>query len=560
MRRLTLFILFLMCITLSFNLATAQDALVKPLGLPLDMPPGPSTWLLGQPYGNTLGAFNFGTAWYSAGQGLHFGIDVSMPCGTPLVAVADGDVIYVDNMAFGAGPHNLILRHEAAGVTTLYGHLLNKPPLSQFQPVKRGQLVGYSGDPDVTCDSRPHLHLEVRSLDYRTAYNPIDYIDAPWHTLAAIGSFQQPSFQQDLMNAGQWMSLDNQPPTAFGGARVNAYAQTWPPANNERPPANALLPRQLDTLSTDTPWTLRSLGYDNCCAVNWWHPTDPNRLYTVDGAPGTLADVYEWDVNPGGMAEIIADAPPPMLSPDGTHQVIRANGVVSIRRLSDGIEWTVDTRGFTPSISADNTRLMWMAQFGQDVPGATPPLVEIWVSNLDGTNAQQIVAQADVSARWLDGSRLLISSSSRTLTTLSVYDTRDASTFTLGTWDRLRGLSVAPGGGRVLFYQTFQPDTAVNGVYTMETINGAVPEKLDWFGAWRWRDANSLYYIPFEPASAVQTLAYYDIGTRESRLLTDPLSTPFTVMNGDWSVSADGRRIVFMNAVDRRLWLLEQGL
>lgn len=89
--------------------------------MPVASPVGPGTWLFIQPYGNTVSAYNFGTAWYSAGQGLHFGIDVSMPCGTPLVAVADGEVIYADNMSFGSGPHNLILRHPDTGVTIANG-------------------------------------------------------------------------------------------------------------------------------------------------------------------------------------------------------------------------------------------------------------------------------------------------------------------------------------------------------------------------------------------------------------------------------------------------------
>ena len=87
-----------------------------------------------------------------------------MPCKTPLIAVGDGEVIYVDNLTFGAGPHNLILRHTASGVTTLYGHLFERPSVQQYQTVKQGDVVALSGDPDVTCDLRPHLHLEVRSL------------------------------------------------------------------------------------------------------------------------------------------------------------------------------------------------------------------------------------------------------------------------------------------------------------------------------------------------------------------------------------------------------------
>ncbi len=554
--RLRRFIVMAVLLSFSAALTRAQDT-PKPLGLPVSLPPGPSTWLLGQPYGNTVGAFNFGTAWYSAGQGLHFGIDISMPCGTPLVAVADGDVIYVDNLTFGAGPHNLILRHEAEGITTLYGHLLNAPPLSQFQRVKKGDPVGFSGDPDVTCDSRPHLHFEVRSLDYRTAYNPIDYIDAPWHVLASIGSFDSRSFQIDLTDPRRWVSIDDQPPVAFGGARLNAYTQTWPPPQAERPPVSVPLPREVPAMA-DIPWTMRPLTVEGCCAAAWWHPLDASRLYMVDGSPGLLAGIFEWDVNVGGLFNLAGDAPPPLLSPDGSHQIIRTGAQISIRRLSDQSEWVVNTAGATPSISSDNRRLLWLVQNGQFVPGARPPLVEVWVSDLDGANARQIVAQPRAAAQWLDEARLLISVQERTLTTLSVFDTRDGSSFTLGTWDRLRGLSAAPGGERVLFYQTYQQDAEQNGVYALDMTSGAAPQKLPWFGGWRWRDGESVYYVPLDSTQSLQTLAYYHIPSGENRLLTDPAAAPIMIANGDWSVSADGRRIAFMNAADRRLWILEQ--
>ncbi len=96
----------------------------RPLILPMASAPGPNTWLFGQPYGNTVTAYNTGSRQYSAGQGLHFGLDFSMPCGTPLVAVADGVVTAVDNMAFGSAPHNLIIQHPDLNLASLYGHLL----------------------------------------------------------------------------------------------------------------------------------------------------------------------------------------------------------------------------------------------------------------------------------------------------------------------------------------------------------------------------------------------------------------------------------------------------
>ena len=41
-----------------------------PFSLPFQGPPGPSTWFLGQPYGNTRGAFILREMFYLAGQGF----------------------------------------------------------------------------------------------------------------------------------------------------------------------------------------------------------------------------------------------------------------------------------------------------------------------------------------------------------------------------------------------------------------------------------------------------------------------------------------------------------
>ena len=53
-------------ITLSGPAVLAQPA--RPFDLPVTSPAGPGTWLLGQPYGNTIGAFLQGRNWYEAGQ------------------------------------------------------------------------------------------------------------------------------------------------------------------------------------------------------------------------------------------------------------------------------------------------------------------------------------------------------------------------------------------------------------------------------------------------------------------------------------------------------------
>ena len=196
--------LFLSALTLLMTqpAASAPTAL---FGLPFADPPGPDTWLLGQPYGNTVGAFARRRDWYRAGQGIHFGVDFSAACGTPVVAIGDGVVLKVDAREHGSGPHNLLIAHPN-GYVSLYGHLLERPLLVVGQPVRRGEMVGRVGDPDLTCTSRPHLHLEIRDRGLRRAFNPHLLIDADWEALMLVGPFGR-GFQRDLDNPRRWQSV-----------------------------------------------------------------------------------------------------------------------------------------------------------------------------------------------------------------------------------------------------------------------------------------------------------------------------------------------------------------
>lgn len=542
--------------------STTQAQTSKPFIFPIAGPPGPNNWLFGQPYGNSTGAFNFGTAWYSAGQGLHFGIDISTPCGTPLVAIGDGTVMFADNLAFGSGPHNLLIRHDAAGYVSLYGHLLERPTLSPGQTVRQGEVVGKTGDPDSTCISRPHFHLEIRSLDYGTTYNPIDTINVNWHSLAIVGSFQSTLFQGDMDNSRRWMSLDDQPTVQFGGRILNGYFAPFPPANDLRPPSNALLPRTLSPLPENITWTSRTVGEVNCCWQRWWHPTDANRLYMIDGVEGVRASVHEVAADSGELTGVTSETPPPYTSPDGSYEIFNNAGQTALRRVADNFVYAVFTGGQTPSISPDNSRMMWVTTAGASVPGQGRLPSTVWMADINGNNGRMVVSGAGLSARWLDGSRLLVSvPEDERVTRLKVYDTANPESeqhnYEVGAWTWMRGLSVAPGGGRLLFYRTHLSNPDETGLYTVDVHPGATARRLNWFGGWQWRDNDSVYYIPLNADATFHTLRYYNLATDEDRLLADTGTMPFIVMNGDWSVSADGRRIAFTNGIDRRFTILE---
>ena len=196
-----------------------------PFRLPFDAPPGPDTWTITQWYGNTRFAYQLRSVFYASGQGLHFGLDLGAPCGTPVVAIGDGIVTKIDAREHGSGPHNLMIDHPN-GFSSFYGHLLEPARVYIGQEVRAGDVVALSGDPDLTCDSRPHLHLEIRNQWYNYAYNPVVFIDADWDTLALFGPLG--GFQQDLDQPRRWVTPYDQPTVDFGGGLLNNYLRPWP--------------------------------------------------------------------------------------------------------------------------------------------------------------------------------------------------------------------------------------------------------------------------------------------------------------------------------------------
>ena len=193
--------------------------------LPFNTPPGPSTWYVEQWYGNTSIAYYLRNTIYREGQGMHFGIDFACPCETEVRAIGDGVVVGADDLSFGAGPHNAIVRHSN-GDLSLYGHLHRFPAVQWGSSVKAGAIIGYSGDwlDNVGCASSPHLHLEIRRPDRRFAVNPVHLIEADWHN-AALGRFA--GFTKDLEDPRRWQTIGDQPEVTFGGRILNEFASLW---------------------------------------------------------------------------------------------------------------------------------------------------------------------------------------------------------------------------------------------------------------------------------------------------------------------------------------------
>lgn len=98
---------------------------------------------------------------------MHEGMDFACDVGTPVYATGDGTVTAA---GWHSGYGNRIDINHGFGYLTRYAHL-SKLTVKAGQTVKRGDLIGYSGNTGKSTG--PHVHYEVRLKD--VPQNPINY-------------------------------------------------------------------------------------------------------------------------------------------------------------------------------------------------------------------------------------------------------------------------------------------------------------------------------------------------------------------------------------------------
>ncbi len=94
---------------------------------------------------------------------FHNGVDIRANIGTPLLAVADGEVIISKVNGGGAKKgygYYIVVQHK--GFVTLSAHL-NRLGAPVGTLVKKGQVIGYTGNSGKSTG--PHLHFEVHDTD-----------------------------------------------------------------------------------------------------------------------------------------------------------------------------------------------------------------------------------------------------------------------------------------------------------------------------------------------------------------------------------------------------------
>lgn len=138
--------------------------------------------------------------------GSHLGIDLKLPSGTPIYAIANGVVVKASNQSAGFG-HHIVLRHNNSPETIFssYSHL-SEILISAGDVVNKGDQIAFSGNTGTA--TTPHLHFQI------------DNENAPWHPF-------WPFTWQEVADAGlDFFSAVNE-----GLGQENALATTVHPMN-----------------------------------------------------------------------------------------------------------------------------------------------------------------------------------------------------------------------------------------------------------------------------------------------------------------------------------------
>ncbi len=540
------------------------DARIAPpsrqFGLPFAGDPGPNSWMFTQAYGNTTGGYRRRNSDYRAGQGIHFGLDFSAPCGTTVRAIGDGTVTEVDG-PHGSPPHNLVILH-AGNLASLYGHLQKRSGVRVGQRVKRGDPIGLSGDSQFTCISAPHLHLEVRDASHQRFFNPVLYIDADWSTLALAGSFGR-GFQRDLNDPRRWQRLDDQPQARRGQRLLNEFARPWPPAPGS-PAQN--WPSRIEAFPSVPPsYDDASLGQirlttGGCCANPSWS-ADSARVLFVDKAVDKPGNAAIYGVNPHEPGAIkTAFSSVAFISPSERYALLPGSRSI-LERVSDGRRVSLPTNDGNLSYSPSEARIAWsVSALNGNFDRLT---TDIFTANLTSAPSRLTSSSPKRALRlygggvvgWLDENRLVITGKSDPTErdrSLRVLDVQSGQSRVLVKALNFRSLSLSPGGRWIAYTIAFD-SAARNGAFVMDANTGQ-SRRASWFGSLRWRDANRIVYVPLGLRSPSHELMEFDARTGTSRTLA---ALNAKIENDQWQLSPDGRRALFVNAADHNIYARE---
>ncbi len=281
-------------------------------------------------------------------------------------------------------------------------------------------------------------------------------------------------------------------------------------------------------------------------------------LFIDRPTPDAPSGIWAVDLN-GNPPQFVSDRLG-IYTADLNKRAFLQNGVTTIEDLSSGERWPIANGGRAVSFSPDGEWLAWTS--GQDGPPFDRAQREVWVSRIDGSEPQMaFAAEGGGFSGWFPDGRLLISrrlqapEGGQVFWALSWNGDNAPELLELGRGGRLREPQISLDGNWLAYLATFSEDSNLDGLWIVNTMTGE-RRKLTVFGGYRWRDADRLFVIPMDLSEPNHRLVQVHADSGFVEPLVAPSDLEFKIAAGDWAVSPDGSRIVFVSANDRNLWLL----
>ena len=325
-------------------------------------------------------------------------------------------------------------------------------------------------------------------------------------------------------------------------------------------PRPSLTPTRVPSpTATPTPEP-RQLTTGGCCVQPAWSPDSRQVLFIDKPSANEQAGVYAVDIASG------AQKPPQRSGPVGAYSQDRSlityldQGRTIVEKLSSGERWVMPNN-YQVAFAPDNQHLAWEESEDNSTIPYDQRRSDLYIARMDGSEAVRVArVYGGGFVGWLpSGTKILLSARPSLAVrerTLSVLDLNAKSSVNLVTAERISGVSISRDGTWIAYYITFDADQSRNGIWVQRT-DGTPARKIELWGAYQWRDDGRLLIIPARvSADRAFKILEVDAATGKIRKLTDAAVTPLQILNGDWRVSPDGRYIVYVNSVDRNLWLL----
>ncbi len=322
--------------------------------------------------------------------------------------------------------------------------------------------------------------------------------------------------------------------------------------------------------STPAP-SLRRLTEPGCCTQPAWSFDSRQVIFLDKPSASAPAGLYAVDVTqPASVPTLFSDRVL-TYSPDFSAAAYPDGEMALVERLDTGQRWKLDTGGNPPALSPDNSRLIW--QDTADYGAYDARRTDVWLADLKDDELLRselvLTVYGGSAVAWFPDNQRLLISARPSLTIeqriLSVFSLNDYSMIDhpmidhpmieIARADRMAGITLSPSGTWVAFFVSFSTNKDEDGIWIART-DGAARHKLDLFGSYQWRDDGRLLLIPMEPGQPSNVVCQVDAASGKIAYLTDPSITPFKIAGGDWRVSPDGGKMVFVNAQDKALWLL----